>query len=72
MMAKVCAVERGALVGTLPPRTGVSSRSDDTWLLEGISSIIQRIVAKILKSCEKPILLLKAAGFLKSQVWIHC
>ena len=44
------------LVGTLLPRTGVSSRSDDTWLLEGNSSIVQRIVAKILKSCEKPMI----------------
>ena len=56
MMAKACAVKRDALVGTLPPHTGVSSRSDDTWLLEGNSSIVQRIVAKILKSPEKPMI----------------
>ena len=51
----VCSKAR-ILVGTLLPRTGVSSRSDDTWLLEGNSSIVQRIVAKILKSCEKPMI----------------
>ena len=51
----VCSKAR-ILVGTLLPRTGVSSRSDDTWLLEGNSSIVQRIVAKILKSPEKPMI----------------
>ena len=40
MSKTVSAVRRGALVGTLPPqtyRTGIFSRPDDTWLVEGNS-----------------------------------
>ena len=40
MSKTVSAVRRGALVGTLLPqtyRTGIFSRPDDTWLVEGNS-----------------------------------
>ena len=52
MMAKVCAVKREYWLEPCCLAQG----SDDTWLLEGNSSIVQRIVAKILKSPEKPMI----------------
>ena len=41
MMAKACAVERDALVGTLPPCTGVSSRSRPERCIVTIASLDQ-------------------------------